>query len=517
MLTEMRLATQERATQPVDVPVAPEVKEHLDKIRAGLPLAADLYRSDMFLYVPVPQNQVVVYAHARPHSMASLYAESQTGRRFHLSDLPEVRQALRTGRPVQGQRVVVANGAPLMVRAFPVLFGPLANAPAVIVIETNMMEYHRLRLRARIFRHALRWLLLMLMQGDLANTQHISPFGEMDGLLLVDSRRTIRYVSGRGQGIYRRLGYLDDLVGKSLRNLENDDNRLVLQAFTVRSPIETEVEERGRFLIKSVIPIRAPVPMYERFWVWLRDGWVWPSYGHQWQGAFLIVRDVTAERQSEQELQTKSMLLREVHHRVKNNLQTIASLLRMQARRVQSEEARRHLLMAATRVRAVADIHEFLQYQEGQSVVGIRDLCNQVWRHVSSAVIPPDHHITCHLEGPNVRLLGHQATAVALVVNELVLNAVEHGVQGSEGRIIIRTLDLGPLVRLQVINPDDALPPDFDLDRHQGLGLAIVRTLVQNELDGTFALYSDERGVVAEVTFHKRLPNDRQDGVGAGK
>ena len=507
VLQDVGIAREEAAQHLAAVSLTEEARAHLERVCGGLSLVADLHRSDMFIYVPEGNDRVVVYAHARPHSMASLYTTSQTGRRLSLQEVPEVQAVLHRRRFARGQRVVVADGAPLMVRAYRLAYGPLASSPAVLVIETNMMEYHRLRLRARVFRHALRWLLDMLMRGELANVGHIHPFGEVDGLILVDSRRYIRYVSGRGQGIYRRLGYLGDLVGKHLRELENDDNRLVIQAFTVRAPLETEVEERGRYLLKSVIPIHAHVPLRERFWLWLRDGWIWPSYGHVWQGALLIVRDVTAERQSEQELRTKSMLLREVHHRVKNNLQTIASLLRMQARRVHSEEAQRHLLMAATRVRAVADIHEFLQYQEGQSLVGMRDLCHQVWRHLSDAVLPPNVRVECRLEGPNVRLVGQQATAMALVVNELVLNAVEHGVKGQEGNIVIRILDMGPLVRLQVINPDDQLPADFDLDRDQGLGLAIVRTLVQNELDGTFALYSDERGVVAEVTFHKRSAN----------
>lgn len=506
-MAEVVTAVTDPRALALEVGLSEAACEHLEKIRAGLSLVADLHRSDMFVYVPDRAGNVVVYAHARPHSMASVYPTEQTGRRYALSEVPVVAQALGTGRRLEAQRTVLARGAPLVVRAYPIRFGPFASWPAVLVIETNMMEYHRLRLRARVFRHALRWLREMLVRGDLANVQHISPFGEVDGLMLVDSRRIIRYVSGRAQGIYRRLGYLGNLVGRHLRELENEDNRLVIQAFTVRSPLETEVQERGHFLVKSVIPLYAAIPFYERWWLRLRDGWVWPAYGHHWIGALLIVRDVTAERQSEQELHTKSMLLREVHHRVKNNLQTIASLLRMQARRVDHEEARRQLLAAAARVRAVADIHEFLQYQEGESSVGMRDLCLQVWRYISSAVVPPEAQVDFRLEGPNVRLLGHQATAMALVVNELVLNAVEHGIKDGRGAIVVRVLDMGPLVRVQVVNPDDRLPEGFDLDAHQGLGLAIVRTLVQNELNGTFQLYSDHRGVVAEVTFHKRQAN----------
>lgn len=407
-------------------------------------------------------------------------------------------------RRLGGQRQAQRGGAPVVEQGIPI-FGPEGHPVAVLLIETNMMEAHRLKLRDRTFRHALRWLVDMLVTGQLNHVGHISPFGEVDGLMLVDSDRVIRYISGRGRGVYRRLGYLGDLVGYPLRRLDTDDNRLVIQAFTVGTPLEVEVEEHGRYLVKSVLPLHAHVPVWERAWLRLAAGWHWPPYGRIWQGALLIIRDVTEERQREEELHTKSMLLREVHHRVKNNLQTIASLLNLQARRVEDEEARQHLLMAATRVRAVAEIHEFLQYQEGQSMVSMRDLCQQVWSQVSRVVLPTDKQVDLRIEGPNVRLVGQQATAMALVVNELVLNAIQHGVPGRHGQIILRIVDLGPLGRLEVINLGDHLPPDFDPQKGKGLGLRIVQTLVRNELGGEFQLYNDERGVVADVTFQKRM------------
>ncbi len=507
METEVRRGTQVATAverEEVDLPLSTAERAHLDRVRAGLPIAADLHRSDMMVYVPDRAGNVVIYAHARPRSMASLYPDEQTGRRIPLVDVPLVAAVLRSGSVARGQREFVERGAPLQESAYPIRLAD-GTIAGVLTIETNMMEAQRLKLRDRVFRHALGWLRAMLVAGDLAQAARLSPFGEVDGLILVDSERYIRYMSGRGRGIYRRLGYLGDLVGYHLRQLDTDDNRLVIQAFTVGTPLEAEVRERDRYLLRSVIPIHAPVPVYERVFLRLRSGWRWPPYGRIWQGAFVIVRDVTEERRSEEELRTKSMLLREIHHRVKNNLQTIASLLRMQARRMENEDARRHLLMAASRVRAVADIHEFLQYQEGQSVVGMRDVCSQVLRHVRTAMLPEGARPEFILEGADVRLVGRQATAMALVVNELVLNAVHHTRTPERPRVILNVLDLGAFARLRVINPDDRLPPDFDPEKSEGLGLKIVHILVKNELEGKFRLYNDDRlGVVAEVVFQKK-------------
>ncbi|NPA91214.1 MAG: hypothetical protein GXO55_07175 [Chloroflexi bacterium] len=478
----------------------------LQRVQAGLSLVADLHRSDLSIYVPDPYGRVYVYAHAQPHSMASLYEEAQTGRLLSFAQVPLVHKVWWTGHYQKGQRELQGRNAPIVEQGFPIRNAD-GHILGVLLVETNLMEAHRLKLRSLVFRRSLRWLIAMLTRGALHNVGHISPFSEMDGILLVDSTRTIRYISGRGRGVYRRLGYLGDLVGYPLRQLDTEDNRLVIQAFTVNAPLEVEVEEHGRHLVKSVLPIHAPISLWERAWLRIHEGWRWPPYGRIWQGAFILVRDVTEDRRRAEELRTKSMLLREVHHRVKNNLQTIASLLHMQARRVDNEEARQQLLMAASRVRAVAQIHAFLQYQEGQTLVSMRELCQQVWLQVEQAVVPEEKHITFRIEGPNVRLVGQQATAMALVVNELVLNAIQHGVRDSRGEIVLRITDLGPLARLQVINPHDRLAPDFDLEKSSGLGLKIVQTLVRNELGGDLRLFSDEHGVVAEVTFQKRLQN----------
>lgn len=477
--------------------------EYLERVRAGLPLAADLHRSDLLLYLPDGMGHVLVYAHARPHSMASLYKEPQVGCRHPLHRVPLVARVLTSGGMAQDQRSLLDGGAPVVQYARALQQGEGAPLGALMV-ETNLMEAHRLKLRARAFRRALRWVQDMLVEGRFHNTAHLSPFGEVDGLLLVDGARIIHYISGRGSGIYRRLGFLGDLRGQALRQLGNEDNRLVLQAFTVGAPLEVEVEERGRHLVKSVIPLSTRVPFGERVWLRLWHRWHWPPYGRIWQGALIVVRDVTAARRQAEELRTKDTLLQEVHHRVKNNLQTIASLLHMQARRVGSQEAQQHLLMAASRVRAVAEIHEFLQYENGQAMVSMRDLCQQVARQVTSVVVPPEMEVNVRVEGPNLWLVGHQATAMALVTNELVLNAIQHGIHGRQGEVIMRMMDLGTLGGLQVINPDDQLPSNFDPESKGGLGLRIVSTLVRNELNGTFHLYSDERGVVAEITFQKR-------------
>jgi two-component sensor histidine kinase len=197
-----------------------------------------------------------------------------------------------------------------------------------------------------------------------------------------------------------------------------------------------------------------------------------------------------------------------VHHRVKNNLQTVASILRMQARRTDSAEARILLHEAVNRLLAVSVIHEFLSDYAQQSI-NIRDVCQRIATQTQRAVVQPDKQITLQTLGPAIYLSSQQATTCALVANELLLNALEHGFNDRDsGAVTLRLEDLGDQIMLEVADDGSGLPVDFDLATADSLGLSIVRTLVEGDLRGTFILEPAEPGTRAAVVFKKGQQDD---------
>ncbi|MBI3943293.1 MAG: sensor histidine kinase, partial [Chloroflexi bacterium] len=195
-------------------------------------------------------------------------------------------------------------------------------------------------------------------------------------------------------------------------------------------------------------------------------------------------------------------------HRVKNNLATVAAILRMQARRVDDPEARRILEEAVGRVQSVSTVHEFLSAPESR-VINIKDLSNRILRQTigipdeSQGIVPPDKTIQYHIRGPNVYLPAQQATACALVVNELLQNAVEHAYTRAEaGLVEVELQDLGDNVSITIRDDGEGLPQGFNPKVEGGLGLQIVRTLVQDDLRGHFEMRT-ENGTAAIVTFPK--------------
>jgi len=223
------------------------------------------------------------------------------------------------------------------------------------------------------------------------------------------------------------------------------------------------------------------------------------------------VSDITEERRREQELRVKTALIQELHHRVKNNLQTIAALLRMQARRVDGAEARQAIEEAVNRILSVAVIHEFLSRQEAR-MINMREVSSRIVTQVQQGLVAPDKQITFGVEGPPIYLPSRQATACALVLNELLQNALEHGFQErTTGHIQVVLENGGDRVIMRVRDDGSGLPTDFDLSEavRRSLGLYIVRTLVQEDLKGVLEIHNRD-GVEAVVTFPKSILGGEQ-------
>jgi two-component sensor histidine kinase len=294
-----------------------------------------------------------------------------------------------------------------------------------------------------------------------------------DGLLRIGLSGKVSYASPNALSAYRRLGLSADLVGAELGPLtaglrapdQPADDSLMVTA-SGRAPRETEVEGNG-----SVVQLRS-IPLV---------------VGGLRTGALILVRDVTELRRRERELMTKDATIREIHHRVKNNLQTVAALLRLQARRLTGPEARAALDEAVRRVGSIAVVHETLSYAP-EEIVDFDDIAERV-AAMAGELSAPEARVTPVISGRFGLLPAAVATPLALVMTELLQNALQHGLAHPAGAAAAGTLtvtvDRVP-ARLTVTVEDSGvgLPEGFRLDATASLGLQIVHTLVVSELGG---------------------------------
>lgn len=462
----------------------------LERIAACMPITADVCRADLLLCVLLPDGQALVASHGQPESILSLYQENAIGRTFAVKEQPFILRALHSGSGGRRQGEGVRNGAPIIQDVYPVS-NQSNQVIAALQVETNMIAHERQKRRDRHFRRATNLLLEMCLRGELENADHLTRFGLYDGIYLVDRTRNVIYMSGIAANLFRTVGIQARHNGQPLSSLEALDSELVERVIAEDHCIEVRHEvENGRNWIRRAIPLSGPSQLWRSRWFALPLRVSMPTAPRRVEQVLVLIHNATEAVAKQRELNVKSALIQEVHHRVKNNLQNIAAILRMQARRTNNDETRQHLTDAVNRVLSMSVIHEFLGQEENRSI-NVRDVCQRIANQVREVSRNPEQQITIQVTGPSIRLPASQATPAAMVMNELMLNALEHGIkQRQVGEISVTLSDLGDAVQLEVQDDGDGLPPDFAPEQSSNLGLQIVRTLVKDDLKGVLSFTS---------------------------
>lgn len=483
---------------------------HLQKAMLTLPLLADLTRSDVLLYALSDDGSAaVVTAEAKPHTVSPVHLDSQVGMRVPRASDPVIFRCVSHGAPVQGVTTVSSRGAPIVRAVWPVLHE--ATVVGVVAIHTNFLEHERQRRKSVIYKNAVAQIKDMALTGRLEGVETLSPLGEHDAIMVVDNEGLILYISSIAENLYRKLGYPQSLLGRNIEELVTNES-VFFKAKESGGCVEEAIQEGSYTLVKRALPL---VPF--RRTSWLHDSLLSKLRRSpvQLDGAMVIIQDITEERQKEQELRIKSTMIQEIHHRVKNNLQTIAALLRLQARRTGSPEVGDMLQQTIHRILSIAVVHEYLSYDES-SIVNLHEITQRIVNEATQGILDPDKRIRFVLDGQDVLLSAQQATSCALIVNELLQNSVEHGFANRTEGLVRITLHEDELAyQLQIADDGEGLAPGFNPAHDGSLGLQIVRTLVREDLRGQFELYGGQ-GVRAIVTFPKLGANHRprgQDGI----
>lgn len=295
-----------------------------------------------------------------------------------------------------------------------------------------------------------------------------------DGFVQIDEDGTILYASPNAVSNFHRLGVqgslrghvLAELVTNAIQDHSNVDESLAVVVMG-RAPWLTELETHGVILSMRAVPLR---DRGERL------------------GAIIMCRDITELRRREQELLTKDATIREINHRVKNNLQTVSALLRMQARRAKDEVTRQSLETAQRRVATIALVHQTLS-QTINERVNFNEVFGPLLR-MASDIATTGATVTSNISGEFGEIGANQTTALAVVLNELVTNAVEHGVPHG-GHIEVTAQRSGNHLTVEVADDGAGLGGKRP---GSGLGTQIVQTMVAGELHGSIEWLGSDKG-----------------------
>ncbi|GAA4357829.1 PAS domain-containing sensor histidine kinase [Angustibacter luteus] len=440
-------------------------------------LLSDLSFADLVLWVPAGDGWLAV-AHVRPTTGATAFVDDVVGQDVARGRRPQLDRAFDEQRICRERDPDWQDDVPLREETIPVVRD--GRPIAVMARHTNLSTMRtpsRLELTYVACADALA---LMITSGSFPVAG--APTGMRrgaprvgDGLLRLDVDGLVTYASPNAVSAFHRLGHDRELVGQSLAEVTTSlmrgrgqvDEGLSL-VVTGKAPWRADLEASGATLSVRAVPLQV-------------DG--------RRIGALLLARDVSELRRRERQLLSKDATIREIHHRVKNNLQTVAALLRMQSRRVDDAAARTALSQAERRVAAIALVHETLSTGYDETV----DFDDVAARGLSALVevARPGGAVRTQHEGSFGRLRAEDATALSLVLTELVQNAVEHGFAGRDGLVTVHAERSGAGAddRLVVRVSDDGMGlPERSQNglERDGLGTQIVKALV-SELGGTIA------------------------------
>ncbi|MFI8851581.1 PAS domain-containing sensor histidine kinase [Streptomyces sp. 891-h] len=441
-------------------------------------LLADLSFADLVLWVPtLDGTRYVSVAQMRPNTGPTSHQDDMVGHLVPRGRRPLLDAALDEGRIVREGDPEWREEVPVRVESIPVRRE--GRVLGVIARNTNLLTVRTPSRLELTYLQSASDLAQMIAAGSFpfhghqVDMDHVPRVG--DGLIRLDAEGHVQYASPNALSAYHRLGLATDLVGLHLgeATAELAPSRGPVHEAMVKlasgwAPRGAEVEANDCIVQLRAIPLK---PKGTRI------------------GSLILLRDITEVRRRERELITKDATIREIHHRVKNNLQTVAALLRLQARRMDSDRGREALEEAVRRVGSIAIVHETLS-QNLDERVDFDEIADRVLAMV--AEISPGR-VTGRRTGRFGILGAEVATPLSMVLTEVLQNAIEHGFgPGRQGSIevhAVRGVAAGQdEARLLVTVQDDGrgLPEDFDAKSGGNLGLQIVRTLVEGELGGTF-------------------------------
>ena len=435
----------------------------LDYLRNALPFAADVSKSQVYICAKGNNKKVSVVLLSEKPSYTAGNTYFRAGDVYFDEEFALVESVFATGHKVIGKKEL-DFGRMVALTAYPVLDN--AGIPfAVLAFMSNSQKQQQVLTDTAY----------MLLQVPLERESYrkIRP---QDGVVILDSVGRIMYANDMAEDLYFVL------------DKETADKKEISGHAVIHFP-----------LIDTVMKTKKPAYGEKVSGGMTLSGWGMPILsGGKVARTVLLISDVTAVREKEKQILVKDSVIREIHHRVKNSLNTIAGMLRLQARRSENEETRSALKTAVNRIAGIARIHDILAGQSGDRIdwnLLLDKMCK----------LSVDSLATCRIElirektGKPCIILSEKALPLAIASNELIHNAIEHGFKGLEqGQLLVGTETEGNEIHIYIKNNGIPLPPSFN-QKTFDLGLQIVRTLVEIEMGGVFALKNENDLVAAHI------------------
>lgn len=436
----------------------------IEMMAATLQPLANLEAADIFVDCPCKEGDAIVVAEAKPEEVPSAYRNSVVGMLAKAENEPAVARTFQLGIATRYMKARTQEDNYTVQSVEPIKYS--GRVIGVLIREKRITEETEEQEKEDSYQAVETPLNHMLNENEWL-MESID-----EGFMLVDSNGYVIFRNMYAMGLFQKLGYVSDILGQKYNNIcltEWDRNEEEVERIH-------EVRCGNYYLRIRQIPLKKDEIRLA-----------------------VIIRDITWNREQEKNLILKSVAVKELHHRIKNNLQTIASLLRLQARRADNEETRTVLNESISRILSISATHQLLS-QSGDEVVSLKEVLGTVRSNAVQPFLKPGFRLDLKLQGDDILVDADIAGSVAMTVNELLQNSMKYAFGDREEGSIDMILEKGTVYSTLTVR-DDGTGFDVDRIREGSLGLNIVKSIVQDKLHGKLRIRSGSSGTSVSFDF----------------
>lgn len=451
--------------------------EELENTEKTISMFANLVKGNIFIDCLTRDPDVaIVVAEAKPSNFKSLYKNAVVGQLALRKNEPAALRTLEIGVETSDLKAITQENIVVKQNCVPIK-NKAGKIIGVLIMEKDITEDVSQRQNMEILSQTTEQLsetLMNIKDTDYDNSVAYNLIN--DAILVISCFGICVYANYKAEELYKKIGYKDEIVGMYFDNL-------VLNKIS----FSKIVEEKKPILVDVNV---GKLSLQLKYAVTRKN----KAYG-----VIMLIKDVTYIKEKEKELVIKAVAIREIHHRVKNNLQTIASILRLQSRRINNAEAKKAFEESINRILSIAATHEVLS-QNGIDDADLKIILSKIKDNAVRNAVNCNKKINIVLSGDNIKVNSDKATSIAIVVNELIENSLKHAFnEENEGDIAIVIESGNTYSNISII--DNGKGYDTKLLKKDSLGINIVRTLVKDKLSGDINIESNENGTKSVFYF----------------
>lgn len=436
--------------------------DEIERAAENLEVFASMLDADAFIDCPLNDGSgdAIVVAEARSIEVPSSYKESVVGKIATKEKEPAVNRTFELGIPVKFVKAITQEGKTVVQRVEPIISMNRVIGVYIIEEKTEQDDFP-----------------MTINDSVIEDVNHELRVVDTleEALLFVDSEGYVVYCNKAAEDIYDKLGFVMKITGSKYDSIclmkESDEDK-------EKMLVQKEVRIGDRFLrIKRTKIERENI----------RE--------------LVNIQDITEEKRREKELILKSVAIQEMHHRVKNNLQTIVSLLRLERNKTTSEEARAIIDDTVNRIMVIAGTHELLMQNDDESPK-LNDLINSIKNNMLKSYQRDDFELSIECHGGDFKETMERAIAVAFVLSELIQNSIKHAFKGrKEGRIFIMSIKRNDGMN-EIVYRDNGCGFDVEnLTSNKSMGGTIINLMVKEKLKGHITINSGPEGSKFKIIF----------------